>query len=232
MGSVPNFDHDLLCSLISLICLYYSTETPSNSEFPTAPGDSTSMILMYPHAGLGLFQKARSTMEKGSSPLKILVIAPPERKQCIEMSVFSPSARARLFRACTIFAVVMGDLPRMGAPHSALREMLGNKHPRDTSRPRTNTNGTRGQTLVIVCDRNKMIDSISYGLTNWKLKRNPLRFGSLKMRCMSVRLSSPPRFVVSKATVNRARSRATTTRVYGLDAHCKRALNGDTMTCR
>ena len=52
------------------------------------------------------------------------------------------------------------------------------------------------------------------------------------MRYASVRLSSSPRFVVSIATVNRARSRASTTRVYGLDAHCKRALNGDTEECR
>ena len=52
------------------------------------------------------------------------------------------------------------------------------------------------------------------------------------MRCMSMRLSLSPRFVVLKATVNRARSRASTTRVYGSDVHCKRALNGDTMVCR
>ena len=41
MGSVPNADHDLLCSLNenSLIYLYCSTETPFSNAFPTAPGD-------------------------------------------------------------------------------------------------------------------------------------------------------------------------------------------------
>ena len=52
------------------------------------------------------------------------------------------------------------------------------------------------------------------------------------MRCMSVRLSSSPRFVVSKATVNRVRSRAINTRVYGSDVHYKRARNEDTMVCK
>ena len=52
------------------------------------------------------------------------------------------------------------------------------------------------------------------------------------MRCMSMRLSSSPRFVVSKSTLNRAKSRASTTRAYGSDVHYKRALNGDTMVCK
>ena len=52
------------------------------------------------------------------------------------------------------------------------------------------------------------------------------------MHCISVRLSSSPRFVVSKATVYRTRSRASTARVNGLDVHYKRALNGNTMACR
>ena len=79
MGSVPNDDHDLLCSLNenSLICLYCSAETPFTTAFPTAPGDTTSMILMYLYAVLGLFQKALSMMEERSSPFRAFVIAPP-----------------------------------------------------------------------------------------------------------------------------------------------------------
>ena len=82
MGSVPNADHDLLCSLNenSLICLSCSTETPLTNAFPIAPSDTTPTIFMYLHAVRGLFQKTRSIMEERSSPLKVLVITPPERK--------------------------------------------------------------------------------------------------------------------------------------------------------
>ena len=150
MGSVPNFDHDFLSSFNdnSLICLYYSTETPFNNAFPTAPRVTTSMILMYLHAVLGLFQIGRSMMEERSSPLKALGIAPPERKQCIQKSVFAPAARARFFRVCVIFTVVTGDLPPMRASPSALREMLGNKYPQDISRPMADTTETNCFTAV------------------------------------------------------------------------------------
>ena len=69
-------------------------------------------------------------------------------------------------------------------------------------------------------------------LPHWKLKGNPLRFGSLTMHCMRVRLSSSPRFVVSKATVNKTRFGASTTQVYGPDVHYKRTLSRDTVACR
>ena len=88
------------------------------------------MILMYLHAVLGLFQKALSMMEERSSPFRALVIAPPERKECIDKSAFSPAARAWLFKGFVISAADMGALPRMEAPPSASREMLGNKYPR------------------------------------------------------------------------------------------------------
>ena len=139
MGSVPNADHDLLCSLNenSLICLYRSAETPFTTAFPTAPGDTTSMILIYLHVVLGLFQKALSMVEERSSPLRALVIAPPERKECIEKSAFSPATHAWLIRAWVISAADMGTLPRMGAPPSVSREMLGNKYPRVISKSMT-----------------------------------------------------------------------------------------------
>ena len=74
-------------------------------------------------------------MEERSSPLRALVVAPPpERKECIEKSAVAPAARAWLFRACVISAADIGALPRMGAPSSALREMLG-KYPRVISQP-------------------------------------------------------------------------------------------------
>ena len=38
--------------------------------------------------------------------------------------------------------------------------------------------------------------------------------------------------MILKSTVSKVRSRASTTRVYGSDVHCKRALNGDTLACR
>ena len=96
MGLVPNAEYNLLCSLNenSLVCLYCSTETPFTNAFPTALGDTISMTLMYLHAVLDLFQKARFMMEKRSSPLKTLVIAPLKRKEGIEKSAFSPAARA------------------------------------------------------------------------------------------------------------------------------------------
>ena len=59
----------------------------------------------------------------------------------------------------------------------------------------------RCQTIVVVCDRNKVVAPSLMVLPHWKLKRNPLRFGSLRMRCMSVWLSSSPRFVVSFVVV-------------------------------
>ena len=63
-------------STVAVICLYCFAEIPFTNAFPTAPGDTTSTILMYLHAVLGLFQKARSMMEERSSSLKALVIAP------------------------------------------------------------------------------------------------------------------------------------------------------------
>ena len=91
----------------------------------------------------------------------------------------------------------------------------------------------RCQTLVIVCDRNKVVGSIPHDLAPLKIEEEPTEIREPKdALCMSVRLSSSPRFVVSKATVNTARSRASTTRVYGSDVHCKRALNADTVVCR
>ena len=86
---------------------------------------------------------------------------------------------------------------------------------------------------MIVCDQNKVIGPIPHGLTLLEIKEKPTEIREPKVAlCMSVRLSSSPRFVVSKATVNRARSRVSTTRVYGSDVHCKRALNGETMARR
>ena len=169
------------------------------------------------------------------------MIAPPERKECIEKSAFSPAARAWLFKACVISAADMGALPRMGAPPSPSREMLGNKYPRVISHPMADPMGTSCSTAVtghvakqswLYATEIRWSAPSLMVLPHWKLKRNPLRFGSLRMRCMSVRLSSSPRFVASKATVNRARSRARPTRVYGSDVHCNRALNGDTMVCK
>ena len=98
MGSVPNADHGLLCPLYenSLICLYCSTETPCTNAFPTAPDDTTSsMIFMYPHAVLGLFQKGRSMMEERSSPIKALMIALP-RTEIIHPEVSLLACRTRM----------------------------------------------------------------------------------------------------------------------------------------
>ena len=87
-------------------------------------------------------------MEERSSPLKALVIAPPERKECIEKSAFSPAARAWLFKACVISAADMGALPRIGAPPSASREMLGNKNLRVISHPMADPMATSCSTAV------------------------------------------------------------------------------------
>ena len=151
MGSVPNADHDLLCALHenSLICLYCSAETPFTTAFPTAPGNNTSMVLMYLYAVLGLFPKALSMMEERSSPLRALVVAPlPERKECVEKSAFSPAARAWVFKACLISAADMGALPRMGAPPYASREMLGNKYIQVISQPMADPMATSCSTAV------------------------------------------------------------------------------------
>ena len=184
MGSVPNADHDLLCSFNenSLICLYCSAETPFTTAFPTTPDDATSMIIMYLHAVLGLFQKALSMMEERFSPLRALVIAPSERKECIEKSAFLPAACAWLFKVFVISAADMGILPRMGAPPSALREMLGNKYPRVISQPMTDPMATSCSTAVtghvakhswLYATANKVVGPTLHGLAPLEIKKKP-----------------------------------------------------------
>ena len=123
-------------------------------------------------------------MEERSSPLRALVIAPPERKECIEKSAFSPAARAWLFKACVISAADMGALPRMGAPPSASRDMLGHKYPRVISQPMADPMATSCSTAVtghvakqilVVRDRNKVVGPIPHGLAPLEIKEKPTK---------------------------------------------------------
>ena len=53
-----------------------------------------------------------------------------------------------------------------------------------------------------------MIGAVSHRLSLLKVMVEAASFGGLNMRCMSVRLSPSPRFVVLNATVSRAISLA------------------------
>ena len=146
------------------------------------------MILVYLHAILGLFQNARSMVEKRSSPFKALVIAPlPERKECIEKSAFSPAARARLFRACINPAADMGASPLMGAPSSATREMLENNYPRVIFQSMADLTVISCLTAItghvakhswLYATEVRWSASSLMVLPHWKLKRNSLKSGA------------------------------------------------------
>ena len=79
----------------------------------------------------------------------------------------------------------MGALPRMGAPPSASREMLGNKYsgvisqpiadPMATSCSTAGRDWARCQTLVVVCDRNEVVGPISHGLAPLEIKEKPTK---------------------------------------------------------
>ena len=81
---------------------------------------------------------------------------------------------------------------------------------------------------MVVCDRNKVVGSIIHGLASLEIKEKSTQIREPK----DALYERAAELVVSKATVNRARSRASTTRVYGSDVHCNRALSGDTMVCK
>ena len=83
--------------------------------------------------------------------------------------------------------------------------------------------GARGQTLSVVLSAHGMIGAVPHRLSPSEIKAEAALFGGLDMRCMSVRLSPSPRFVVLDGTVSRAISLANCPIVrvlYALQAKC------------
>ena len=93
-------------------------------------------------------------------------------------------------------------------------------------------NWARCQTLANVCDQTKVVGPIPHGLAPLEIKEKPSEIREPKDALYEHAAELVTALRGPKAIVNRARSRASTTRVYGSDVYCKRAPNGDTIVCK
>ena len=143
-----------------------------------------------------------------SSPASICVSAPPDLKKCMVNAVGSPALRVYTLSAFVISVADKGIFPPNGYSRVRCWEIFGKGYLSVMFQPSADCSSyrARGHTLSVAFYGHGMIGAASHQLSPLKLKRRPRSFGGLNMRCMSVRLSPSPRFVVLNATVNRAMS--------------------------
>ena len=131
------------------------------------------------------------------------VSALSDRQKCVVNAV-----RFLALRACSAFGISradMGAFPLIDVPAFGRREIFGERYAFVVFQLSVDfSHGTRGHTLSVVFYGHGMISAVRHRLSPLKIKTEAASFGGLNMRCMSVRLSPSPRFVVLNATASRA----------------------------
>ena len=157
------------------------------------------MSLVSVHAVLDFVRNAHFIIVDRSSPASARVSAPSNRKKCVVNAV-----RFRTLHACSTFGISdadMGFSSRMDVPAFDRWKIFGKMYASVMFQLSANCSyGARGHTLSVVFYGHGMIGAVSHRLSPLKTKAEAASFGGLDMRCMSVRLSPSPRFVVLNAT--------------------------------
>ena len=161
------------------------------------------MSLVSVHAVLGFFRNAHGIIAGRSSPASARVSAPSDRKKCGVNAVRFPALRA--CSAFDIFGTDMGVFPLIDVPTFGRWEIFEKWYASVVFQLKAYCSyGVRGPILSAVFYGHGMIGTVSHRLSPLEIKPDAALFGGLNMRCMSVRLSPSPRYVVLNATVNRS----------------------------
>ena len=153
------------------------------------------------YAVLGFFRNAHCIIVGRSSPASRRVSALLNEKKCVVSAV-----RFRALRACSAFGISgvdMGVFPLIDLPTFGRWKIFGKRYASVVFQLSADCSyGARGHTLSIVFCGHLMIGAVLHRLSPLENKAEAASFGGLNIRCINVRLSSSPRFLVLNATVS------------------------------